>query len=631
MSLIRLDNIGIEFAGSYLFRGINCTIEHNSRIGLIGANGSGKTTLLRIMLRELEPTEGTVSGSKHLNIGYLSQVPEFDSEQTVEEYVRSARPDLQTAWQEMLIAGDSDDINALHKAEERLQQAGGYSFETEMKLTLTAMKFPKEVWQRKLTSFSGGERTRLALAKLLLSDYELLLLDEPTNHLDIAMLVWLEKYLVNQSRPYLIVSHDRTFLDQTVSTIFNLEEGTLSITKGNYSSWRKAEEISLLEQERQWKQQQKWLRETKDFIARNLAGQKTNQAKARLKSLKRTTLLQQPHKKQSPQLNIETGSRSGNDVYRLENVSFKIGDKLLAKDVNLYCGYRDRICLLGPNGCGKTTFIKLLLEEIQPWQGFVKVGASLSIGYYDQYQNEMEEDLTVFETLKQVIPQATDGYILSWLARFGFKGDAVQKSVSVLSGGEKSRLYLSLLIHAKPNLLLLDEPTNHLDIPMLDALLEALTEYDGTIIFVSHDRYFIQQLAKRFWVFHNVISGQEIYPTISAEDKPFNDLLELAYQEPEPVKEKSAYINNRQKKVNPWVLEQLQREIEKKHKELNLAQQELQTLQEKLSLRETYTSEEVIRDLHKRMKNLENDIAAAKITVDQLETKYLELSYDNGR
>lgn len=664
-----MENAGIEFAGSYLFKDISCTVEHNSRIGLIGANGCGKTTLLRIMLKEMEPISGTVSGSKSIKVAYLSQNPEFETELTVEEYVRSAREDLQSAWKEIISISnlmnddkyvvlpssspvtnsievsmsqnrinaelhtkinetDADLLAKLHKAEERFQQLGGYEFDTEMKLTLTALKFQPGLWSRKLTTFSGGERTRLALAHILLSRYDLLLLDEPTNHLDIAMISWLEKYLKNQNRPYLIISHDRTFLNQTVTTIYSMDNGGLSITKGNYNSWFESEKIRLLEQERQWKQQQKWVKDTKDFIARNMAGQKTKQAQGRLKILNRTELIERPSEKHSLNLKVKSQDRSGNDVYRLENVEFGIGTKLLAKDVNLYCGYKDRICLLGQNGSGKTTLIRLLTEEISPIKGTVKVGASLQIGYYDQYQNEMDESLTVYDTLKQLVPMATDGYILGWLARFGFRGDDVTKYVSVLSGGEKSRLYLSILIHEKPNLLILDEPTNHLDIMMMDALLEALKEYDGTIIFVSHDRYFIKELSSKYWVFHKALVDKYVFPTIREIDKPFEELLNIAYNEPEAEKTKTEQVNNRQKKINPWLLEQLQKDIEQQHKSLNNKQSALADAQKQLSQKETYAKADKFKELNIRISELEADIKNTKTSIDQMETKYLEMIYE---
>jgi ATP-binding cassette subfamily F protein 3 len=631
MSYIALDKVGIEFAGSFLFNNISCTVEHNSRIGLIGANGCGKTTLLKLMLREMEPSTGIVSGSKNLKVAYLSQNPEFKTELTVEEYVRSARADLQTIWKEIIKASEASDIDTLHKAEERFQQLGGYEFETEMKMTLTALKFAPELWSRKLNTFSGGERTRLALANILLSRYELLLLDEPTNHLDIAMISWLEKYLSGQSRPYLIISHDRTFLDKTVSSIYHMEYGSLNITKGNYSSWFEAQKIRFLEQERQWKQQQKWVKETKDFIARNIAGQKTKQAQGRLKILNRTELIEKPQEKHSLNLKVRSQDRSGNDVYRLEQMEFGIADKLLATDVNLYCGYRDRICLLGQNGSGKTTLIRMLMGESKPSKGVIKVGASLQIGYYDQYQNEMDEYLTVYDTLKQLVPMATDGYILGWLARFGFRNDDVKKIVSVLSGGEKSRLYLSILIHEKPNLLILDEPTNHLDIMMMDALLEALQDYDGTILFVSHDRYFIQKLASKYWVFQKVLDRGRVYPTVRELDKGFEELLTIAYSEPEPEKTKTEQITNRQKKVNPWVLEQLQKEIETHHQGLHNKQKELTDIQLLLSQPETYVKADYFKTLHQQASEIEQAVLVAQKTIDQLETKYLELIYEPSK
>ncbi len=631
MSLIRLENASIEFSGNYLFRNISCSLEHNSRIGLIGPNGCGKTTLLKLMLRELEPSEGTVSGSKRLQVAYLSQVPEFETELLVEEYVRSARPELQAAWEDIMSASRANDLNRLHKSEESFQQLGGYSFDTEMKLTLSALKFPQELWNRKLTTFSGGERTRLALAKILLSRHDLLLLDEPTNHLDIAMTQWLEKYLNNQLCPFLVISHDRTFLDKTVSTILHLENGSLSVTKGNYTSFHEAQKIRLLEHERQWKQQQKWLKDTRDFIARNIAGQKTAQAKGRLKILNRTQLLDRPREKKQIKLNVQSKDRSGNDVFRLENVAFGVGDKLLARNVDLYCGYKDRICLLGQNGSGKTSLIKLLLEESEPREGLVRVGANLQIGYYDQYQNELDDGQTVFETLRQLVPMAPEGYVLGWLARFGFRGDDVQKFVSVLSGGEKSRLCLALLIHEKPNLLILDEPTNHLDIMMMDALLDALQDYEGTIIFVSHDRFFIRQLATRYWVFQKVKQGAEIFPTVREAELPFEELLELAYSEPEGERMKSEQVSNRVKRVNPWVLEQLQKQIEQHHQSILAKQNELRDIQGLLSVRETYARADRFRELNKQAAELENCIAELRSTIDQLENQYLELSYEPSR
>jgi ATP-binding cassette subfamily F protein 3 len=327
-------------------------------------------------------------------------------------------------------------------------------------------------------------------------------------------------------------------------------------------------------------------------------------------------------------LSLSSQDRSGNDVFRLENVTFTIGDKLLAKEVNLYCGYRDRICLLGQNGSGKTTLLKLMLGKQVEHNGIVKMGASLRVGYYDQYQNELDELITVFDTIKAVVPMATDGYILGWLARFGFTDLDVQKQVSVLSGGEKSRLYLSLLIHAKPNLLVLDEPTNHLDIRMMDALLDALQDYDGTIVFVSHDRFFIKELASKYWVFHRTIQSGDLYPTIAEMDKPFEELLQIAYGEPEVEKPKTEQVRNRIKKVNPWILEQLHNEIEQEQANLYRLQEDLQAIHAQLSDSDTYAKADYYKELQTSMQIVEAAITDTESKIEIAENKFLELSYD---
>jgi ATP-binding cassette subfamily F protein 3 len=256
------------------------------------------------------------------------------------------------------------------------------------------------------------------------------------------------------------------------------------------------------------------------------------------------------------------------------------------------------------------------------------MGASLRVGYYDQYQNELDELITVFDTIKAVVPMATDGYILGWLARFGFTDLDVQKQVSVLSGGEKSRLYLSLLIHAKPNLLVLDEPTNHLDIRMMDALLDALQDYDGTIVFVSHDRFFIKELASKYWVFHRTIQSGDLYPTIAEMDKPFEELLQIAYGEPEVEKPKTEQVRNRIKKVNPWILEQLHNEIEQEQANLYRLQEDLQAIHAQLSDSDTYAKADYYKELQTSMQIVEAAITDTESKIEIAENKFLELSYD---
>ncbi|MDZ4121530.1 MAG: ATP-binding cassette domain-containing protein, partial [Candidatus Cloacimonadaceae bacterium] len=298
MSLIKVNNVSMEFAGNYVLRDIICSVEKNSRIGLIGANGSGKSTLLKIILGTLQPSEGTVATAKKCEVAYLPQNMQINPELIMIDFIRDSRQDIKKIWQEIdllstMINHDQDKAieEKLAKAVTRFQALGGFEFENEVKYILGLLSFPENTWHKQIKDFSGGEQTRICLASILLKQYDLLVMDEPTNHLDVAMISWLEKYLAKLDKPYLIVSHDREFLDNTVSSIYYLEDGAMYITKGNYSSFASAREIALLSQERQYERQQKWLDETRDFIRRNIGSQKTIQARSRLKQIDRMDII----------------------------------------------------------------------------------------------------------------------------------------------------------------------------------------------------------------------------------------------------------------------------------------------------------------------------------------------------
>jgi len=636
MSLIQVIDVGQEYSSHFVFRGINCTIEHNSRIGLIGSNGCGKSTLIKIMLGILQPSEGKVVRAKKCQISYLAQNLSLDQNLPMLDFVKASRPDYQ--MQERQIHEISEALRIRHDpAKEEIlnrllddyHSIGAYDFDNQVKYVLESLKFPPETWHRRLGSFSGGEQTRICLAAMLLAPMDLLILDEPTNHLDIAMIGWLENWLTKLSTPYLIVSHDRHFLDKTVSSIYCLRDGSLSVTKGNYSSFKEADEIARLAREKAARLQEKWINETEDFIARNIAGQKTNQAKGRLKQLQKVERISAPAGSTKLKLRLATESRSGNDIYRIQDMSFAAGGKLLAEKIDLYAGYQDRIAVIGPNGCGKTTLLKLLLGDATPQSGELKRGASLNIGYYDQHQITLDDRLTVKETIWQLAPLEPIGYVLSWLARFGFRGDDVDKSVSVLSGGERSRLYLSVLIHKRPNLLILDEPTNHLDIELTDSLLEALQDYDGTVIFVSHDRFFIEELATRYWVFRQRMTEDQstIYSTIEDIDEDLERIIEVSFTPPQIVKEK---VDNRvrKKKLNPWYLEQLHQQIEDKQQNIKAANDSLEEIHLRLADSATYEDANLLTALHQQMKELQVAIDQDRNSLEELELKYLELSYE---
>ncbi len=635
MSLIQIIDVGMEFAGKHVLNKINCTVEHNSRIGLIGSNGSGKSTLIRIMLGLLNPTEGTVIRARKLQIAYLAQNLNLDPTQTMLGFIHQARPDLlslKTQIYELsaLLQSAHDEATEaeLSTAVDKFHDLGGDAYVLEIKYVCESLGFTEADYIKQLQLFSGGEQTRICLAAILLMPYDLLILDEPTNHLDMAMIGWLERYLNKSARPYLVVSHDRVFLDNTVSSVYHLEDAALSITKGNYSSFAQAYEIARNAQEKLFDRQQRFIAETKDFIARNIAGQKTNMAKSRLKMLSRMEVVQKPRLQKKINLDIKTADRSGNDVFTLQNVDFGISDELvLARGVTIEAHYQNRICIIGPNGCGKTTLLKILMGERDILAGKLKIGASLQIGYYDQHQIALDESLTVMETLWQLVPAEPRGYVLSWLARFGFRGDEVDKYVSVLSGGEKSRLYLCVLIHENPNLLIMDEPTNHLDMQMSDALLQALQNYPGTIIFVSHDRYFISQLARQFWVFHQLREGRKLKTTVSQPDLDMNQAIELAFRIPD-APANPPQVRERKKKVNPWHLEQLQKQIETEHKRIESFQTEIADKNQQLADPSTYADYQKTRQLQQEISNLLHQIDSSKELIGSLETEYLEKCYE---
>jgi ATP-binding cassette subfamily F protein 3 len=397
MSLISARELSFEFGGQRILSELSCSIEHNSRIGLIGANGSGKTTLIRLFLGELQPSAGTINRASSLKIAYLPQNAKVQSGVALIDFVKASRPDilaLQAQIQALSAQLDKDHLSKteeqLHTAVERFTSLGGYEWENEVKHVLMSLNFQPDVWDTDVGLLSGGEQTRLCLAAILLKPHNLLIMDEPTNHLDIAMIRWLESYLLKQDRPYLLVSHDRSFLDACVTSIFHIRSGKLSITKGNYSSFAQADEIARQTAQRTYERQKKEYEETMDFVRRNIAGQKTKQAQSRLKRLEKMDLQPAPRQEKQLRLKVQAQSRSGNDLYILQDVSFGIAGKQLAQNIDLYAGYQDRICIIGPNGCGKTTFLHLLMGDHTDYQGQLKIGASLDIGYFDQRRREKQ-------------------------------------------------------------------------------------------------------------------------------------------------------------------------------------------------------------------------------------------------
>lgn len=636
MAIIALSDVNHYFGDSCILRNASLSVEKHQRIGLVGRNGSGKTTLLDIISGRLVPSEGDIHRQRGVKISYLYQsLEKYPASKTSREesglnqtvllsYVtRSHRRvfELQTAIDTLLKKISSEpnpkDLELLDKYERELTSLDGYNLETKAKAILQRLAFKEADWNRPVDSFSGGEQTRIQLAAALLAPANLYLFDEPTNHLDIKMRDWLEGYLQEVKVPYIIVSHDRYFLDKTTNTICHLDNKNITCYSGNYSFFEQEYLRKKEQQQKVYEAQQTYIEKTKYFIRKNIAGQKTKQAKSRRKALEKLELIDRPVDDKKLNLSIETEKRSGNIVFTFDNVSFGFPDKLLAADIEKTVYFQDRIALLGENGCGKTTFLQVMAGEINPLAGKVHKGASLSVGYYDQMHIKLDHSLTVAETISANNTKWTKHEVMSYLARYGFYLDELEKNVRVLSGGEKARLYLALLITRKPNLLIMDEPTNHLDIPMIKSLEQALRCYDGTVIFVSHDRLFINNIATRFWLFNN----NRIIEPFEWE----KELLESFQNQQKSGKKtvKKQLKSERQRKVNPQLLELKLENISSLEKSIAAKETELSETQMSFSDSKTMKNPEKVKELKLISEQLKQEISSLKQQLSELEEDYL--------
>ena len=510
MSILNAIGLSKHFGAQDVFEGVSLQVAHGDRIGLVGANGSGKSTLLRILADLETPSAGRVYRARGLRIGYLPQevtlyggdLTLMDRALTAFEPLRKQAKQLQRIEEELAAADGSmrDQILARYgEAQAAFDAAGGYTYEQRIRRVLGGLGFSEADFNCPLSQLSGGQQTRAHLAHLLLSDLDLLLLDEPTNHLDLAAVEWLEDHLLNWPGAMIVVAHDRYFLDRITTRICDLERGGLQCYRGNYSAYVVQRAERRLQQQRQYERQQEYVAREEDFIRRNIAGQRTREAQGRRKRLERLELVERVVADRSIHLNLSTDLRSGDLV--LATHDLKVGydpqrPLFTCPDVEIRRG--ERVALLGPNGAGKTTFVKTILRQIKPLIGRVRIGAAVQIGYFAQAHAGLSPQHTVLESLLAVrnlpLAEARD-----YLALFLFRGDDVFKRVADLSGGERARVALARLSLQGANFLVLDEPTNHLDIPSQEVLQSVLSDFPGTILLVSHDRFFVDALATQVW------------------------------------------------------------------------------------------------------------------------------------
>ena len=595
MIILQANKIERSFAGEVLFDNISLQVDERDRIALVGKNGAGKSTLLKILVGEEEQTSGEINKKRDLSLSYLAQDSRFESSNTIYDEMLHVFDDLRktekTLRQMELEMGEKTgaDLDKLMQDYDRLseefRQAGGFTYEADIRAILNGFKFDESMWQMKIEELSGGQNTRLALAKMLLEKPNLLVLDEPTNHLDIETIAWLENYLVNYSGALLIVSHDRYFLDKVATITLDLTKHSLDRYVGNYSSFVEQKEQKLLTEAKNYEKQQKEIAALEDFVNRNLVrASTTKRAQSRRKQLEKMERLDKPEAgTKSAHMTFHSDKASGNVVLTVEEAAVGYDDQILSEPINLDIRKMNAVAIVGPNGIGKSTLIKSIVGQIPFIKGEARFGANVEVGYYDQTQSKLTPHNSVLDELWNDFKLTPEVEIRNRLGAFLFSGDDVKKTVGMLSGGERARLLLAKLSMENNNFLILDEPTNHLDIDSKEVLENALIDFDGTLLFVSHDRYFINRVATQ--VLELSEEGSTLYLgdyDYYLEKKAELEALAAAQAEAEPASSTEEVTGNdyHLQKQNQKELRKITRRIEQLEAEMEELDQKIQDITE---------------------------------------------------
>ena len=597
MIILQANKIERSFAGDVLFENINLQVDERDRIALVGRNGAGKSTLLKILVGEEEPTSGEINKKKDISLSYLAQDSRFESENTIYDEMLHVFDDLRSTEKQLrkmeLEMGEKTGaeldklMSDYDRLSEEFRQAGGFTFEADIRAILNGFKFDESMWQMKIAELSGGQNTRLALAKMLLEKPNLLILDEPTNHLDIETIAWLENYLVNYSGSLIIVSHDRYFLDKVATITLDLTKHSLDRYVGNYSSFVEQKEQKLVTEAKNYEKQQKEIAALEDFVNRNLVrASTTKRAQSRRKQLEKMERLDKPEAgSKSANMTFHSDKTSGNIVLTVENAAIGYDGEILSEPINLDLRKMNAVAIVGPNGIGKTTFIKSIVDQIPFIKGEKRFGANVEVGYYDQTQSKLTPSNTVLDELWNDFRLTPEVEIRNRLGAFLFSGDDVKKSVGMLSGGEKARLLLAKLSMENNNFLILDEPTNHLDIDSKEVLENALIDFDGTLLFVSHDRYFINRVATQ--VLELSENGSTLY--LGDYDYYVEKKAEL-----EATQMQEVLLTNQEKETSPVNDYQAQKESQKELRKLMRQIENLETEIEELETQSQAISEQML-------------------------------------
>jgi ATP-binding cassette subfamily F protein 3 len=509
--LFRLSGVTKSFGGTEVLRGVSFQVNPGEKVGLVGRNGAGKTTVFRILTGAESADDGDVIKMNGLKLGLLEQHVDFGVAETVHTAALTAFKEIHDMEAEMRRLEKQMEVDYSDAVLEKyadlqtaFELADGFSYAARAEAILLGMGFPTEMWSADVRTLSGGQKNRLGMVRMLLSNADVLLLDEPTNHIDVEAVEWLEGFLKEYDRAYVIISHDRYFLDRTTNRVIEIDRGQAVTYKGNYSEYLVERELRREQQLREYENQQALINRTEEFIRRNLEGQKTKQAKSRRTLLARMERIEAVHSEKSGgNFGLKKVERAGNNVLTVEDLKIGYEKRILAEKLNFSVHRGNALGIIGGNGTGKSTLIKTLLGTIPPLDGSILWGTKTNIGYYSQNLEGLEPRNEVIQELRRVAPMADNNTLRGFLAKFLFFGEDVFKPVSALSGGEKGRLALSKLIYSQKNVLVLDEPTNHLDIPAREALESALEEYDGTIVVVSHDRFFLDKIVNQMLAFES--------------------------------------------------------------------------------------------------------------------------------
>jgi ATPase subunit of ABC transporter with duplicated ATPase domains len=508
--MIRLDNISKQQGHQILFIEASAALQKGEKAGLVGPNGAGKTTLFRMITGQEQPDEGQVAVDRGVTIGYFSQdVGEMSGRSAVAEVMDGAGPvaavaaelkELEAAMADPDRADDMDEIIARYgEVQARFEELDGYALETRAREVLAGLSFSQEMMDGDVGALSGGWKMRVALARILLMRPDVMLLDEPSNHLDLESLIWLEQFLQGYEGALMMTSHDREFINRIITKVVEIDGGSLTTYSGNYEFYEQQRALNEKQQQAQFERQQAMLAKEIKFIERFKArASHAAQVQSRVKKLEKIERVEPPRRRQSVAFDFLPAPRSGEDVVSMKNIHKRYGSRSIYDGFDFMIRRKERWCVLGINGAGKSTLLKLVTGSTEPDDGSVTVGGSVKVGYFAQHAMDLlDGERTVFQSLEDAFPQAGQGSLRALAGCFGFSGDDVEKRCRVLSGGEKARLVMAKMLFDPPNFLVLDEPTNHLDLATKEMLIAALAEFEGTMLFVSHDRHFLAALSNR--------------------------------------------------------------------------------------------------------------------------------------